>query len=623
MRHPEVASLGVNPLIHFLRARHSATAGADGASSTATTAGVAKLADGLPAMSSQQPPTVSAKASTELNAIVDYLKALDDDALIGALHRIEALVVVPRAREHFKSKAWQKLTKLGNIVLSKRSDYQRLLLIFGRAHLYRANESGAALILSLATQLFPENPEAHHYCGVANLRAKKVELAIFHLRSAFRLDPGNVSIKRELASALRQASRTAQASSESQAMASEATELLLEVFRVQPGPATAIAAARGLYEQRRHEECVSMLDEVIGAAPKLVEHLVLKSKALVGLNRIEEALATAELVLKLEPSNQPASFLLKTCRFLSGEGEPKSQRLGQILLAPNGSIKSRSLSENAEGPPQAPAGKNYEEVLSQLPYDWVHILSEKEPNEFDGRPELVQQLTNRLDPRAGFSDERGIKLWRRDALQNLARAGLVGSFSRDALKPFEAVHGSVPRRAPPGARAIVMSRNGAYKFGGGEQLLESMAGHYSSLGYEPLIVGTRPEFRGETGEANGFRFAFVDEDPAALRRFFLEQDAHLVHAISGLGFPVVEALAYTNIHFIYGVHYWREVLGQDDDGFFDHSGQPIPRPEFQYILSRATTVYANSVFTRDTIEKAFGFRCPVIYSVPKDIGVVQ
>jgi hypothetical protein len=84
---------------------------------------------------------------------------------------------------------------------------------------------------------------------------------------------------------------------------------------------------------------------------------------------------------------------------------------------------------------------------------------------------------------------------------------------------------------------------------------------------------------------------------------------------------VAEALTYTNIPFIYGVHYWREVLGQEDDGFFDAVGQPVPRPEFHYILSRATTVYANSVFTRDVIEKAFGVRCPVIYSVPKDVGV--
>ncbi len=95
------------------------------------------------------------------------------------------------------------------------------------------------------------------------------------------------------------------------------------------------------------------------------------------------------------------------------------------------------------------------------------------------------------------------------------------------------------------------------------------------LGYEPLIVGTRPEFRGEAGEVNGFRFAFVDDDPAMLRRFFLEQDAHLVHALSGTGYRVAEALTYTNIPFIYGVHYWREVLGHEDEGFFDADGQPV------------------------------------------------
>ena len=82
---------------------------------------------------------------------------------------------------------------------------------------------------------------------------------------------------------------------------------------------------------------------------------------------------------------------------------------------------------------------------------------------------------------------------------------------------------------------------------------------------------------------------------------------------------MANALSHTNIPFIYGVHYWREVLGQEDEGFFDDSGEPVPRPEFNYILSRASTVYANSDYTRDIIEKTFGVRCPVVYSLPKDI----
>ncbi len=613
-QYPEVMSMNVNPLLHFLRKGDSA------GSTVAPPALGAKMVE-RPSETADTTLAPKSKEPPRLNSVINYLKSLDDDALVSALHRIESSVVVPRAREHFKGKAWQKLTKLSNAVLNKRPDYQRLLLIFGRAHLYRANESGATLMLSLATQLFPESAEAQHYCGVTYLRAKNVDLAIAHLRSAFRLDPENVNIKRELASALRQASRTAQANSESQAMASEATDLLLEVYRAHPGPAGALAAARALYEQRRYEECLAMLDEVIEAETKLVEHLVLKSKALVGLNRIAEALTAAEQVLKLEPANQAASFLLRTCQFLSGDEESSSQRLGQITFAPDGAIRWKSLKPDTGNVSPNEANGEFQDVVAQLPYDWVQIVPQQTHVSLDPGQELVQHLTNQLDPRAGFHDERGIKLWRRDALQNLARSGLVKKPTIDDLKPFEALHTSVPRTVRPGARAIVMSRNGAYKFGGGEHLLESMAEHYRSLGYEPLIVGTRPEFRGESGEVNGFRFAFVDEAPAALRRFFLEQDAHLVHALSGLGYRVAEALTYTNIPFIYGVHYWREVLGQEDDGFFDAVGQPVPRPEFHYILSRATTVYANSVFTRDVIEKAFGVRCPVIYSVPKDVGV--
>jgi hypothetical protein len=146
-----------------------------------------------------------------------------------------------------------------------------------------------------------------------------------------------------------------------------------------------------------------------------------------------------------------------------------------------------------------------------------------------------------------------------------------------------------------------------------------MAEHYRTIGYEPSILGTRPEFRGQTGVSNGFPFAFVADSPAELRRTFLSADVRLVHAISGLGFAVAEALSYTNIPFIYGVHFWREALGTDtDENFFDDGGQPLARPEFHYILSRASTVYANSEFTRDVLERAFGVRCPVVFSVPRE-----
>lgn len=620
-RYPQVVERNVNPLLHFLRTR----GGASSASSIAAVEAMPSQSPEAPATEVPAEPTGARSRSRakepapRLSSLINHLKSMDDDNLIAALNRIEAAVVVPRARKHFREKAWRRLGELGGTVLGKRPDYQRLLVLCGRAHLYEGNAEGASIALALSTQLFPDSAEAQLYCGIAHVRAKRFDPGIAHLRLALKLDPASVSAKRELGAALRSAARAAQASAESQAMASEASRLLLEVYRAQPAPGPALAAGRTLYEQRRYEECIALLDEVGKDGAPLVEHLLLKSRALVGLNRIAEALAAAEEVLKLEPSNQAAGLLLRTCQFLSGDDEAGTHTFGEVVFGSDGAVQWKGLlPDGAEV--NAPSASSIEEVVAQLPYDWVQISMGSRQFVLEPGEEFVRRLALQLDPRAGFHVHGEIRLWRRKALLNLAQSGLLRDPAAD-LKSYEPMHASVPRPLRPGARAIVMSRNGAYKFGGGEQLLESMAEHYQSLGYDPMIVGTRPEFRGEAGEVNGFPFAFVDEDTSALRRFFLDQDAHLVHAISGLGYRVAEALAYTNIPFIYGVHYWREVLGQEDEGFFDTDGRPVPRPEFNYILSRATTVYANSVFTRNVIEKVFGVRCPLIFSVPKDVGV--
>ena len=65
---------------------------------------------------------------------------------------------------------------------------------------------------------------------------------------------------------------------------------------------------------------------------------------------------------------------------------------------------------------------------------------------------------------------------------------------------------------------------------------------------------------------------------------------------------------------------WREALGGDsDEGYFDEEGRPVARAEFRYILSRAASVYANSQYTRSILQSVYGVRCPVIYSVPREL----
>jgi hypothetical protein len=154
---------------------------------------------------------------------------------------------------------------------------------------------------------------------------------------------------------------------------------------------------------------------------------------------------------------------------------------------------------------------------------------------------------------------------------------------------------------------VVTSRNGGFKFGGGEHFIESVAEHYAEEGYSPVILGTRPELRGEERVFNGVRHVFIEDSAAAFRRFVIENDVALVHAISGMGFTVAEALRFMNVPFVYGVHFWRELLGGD----------------LKVVLARAAVVYANSRYTQKIIEDSFGARCPIIYSVPREVGAMS
>ena len=212
------------------------------------------------------------------------------------------------------------------------------------------------------------------------------------------------------------------------------------------------------------------------------------------------------------------------------------------------------------------------------------------------------------------------KLWRRETLVHLAETGLLAN-DLSNLGDFEAAYG-IPRE--PGSKRTValISRFGYSLFGGGEQYLVNIAVHYRSEGYEPILVGVNTDVEAEfDGVRDGVRVAFFKPDAAALRRFFLRSGVDLVHSISGVGSVVADALAGSRIPFVYGVHFWREMLrGEGSEAsFFTADGQPLARPEFQLILSRAASVYANSVFTRNLLETAFGLRCPLVFPVPGDV----
>jgi len=277
------------------------------------------------------------------------------------------------------------------------------------------------------------------------------------------------------------------------------------------------------------------------------------------------------------------------------------------------------------------------ECISGIKADWVSFFA-TEAELLPISTEFDLTGAGDVDSKVGrvfvkTTDGAPVPFWRRDLIINLLKSRLLTEPARwiDELSELGGViqTASSCEGVPPTAGVaqlaqsgpvIVMSKHGIIRFGGGEQFIDSMAEHYESFGYSPIVVGTRPERVGESGQQDGRQFAFVDENPDELRRYFVEQRPTFVHVLSGLGYQVTEALEFLSIPFIYGVHFWRDCLGRvaGDNRFFDGvDSRPIIRPEFRAIIERAAYVYSNSEYTRGILEQAFSIRTPVIYSLPR------
>jgi hypothetical protein len=146
----------------------------------------------------------------------------------------------------------------------------------------------------------------------------------------------------------------------------------------------------------------------------------------------------------------------------------------------------------------------------------------------------------------------------------------------------------------------------------GERFAESAAAHHARQGAEPAVVGA------VTGiglqEADGSGHLRVRKMPTELRRFLLENNVSLVHGISGAGPVVAEAIRFTNIAFICGLHFG-EMLPSSGDPFSAAEGV-YSRQQLLSIFERAGTVYTNSRIAQKFLEADFGVRCPVISGIP-------
>ena len=448
---------------------------------------------------------------------------------------------------------------------------------------------------------------------MTSLREGKVDATRHALKSFFRADTDMA--RRDMANALGVLAREEIAPDVRRSLLVDQIEILR--ILAESGDRTVrinaqIGLAAALCSVGQYSEAAAAADQALRWMPNSVKALVTKAKALVPQDAIGEARELYERVLDMEPHNQSVRTTLRILTTLAEEDAPVAEP-AVVTVLPKGLPLDQFLGFSHSGPQAS---------------NWICVTGARS----DADVTLSDLATLNAPATRHFgcvriSEGGGEKcFWRRDAVLGLIESGLVkGEDGGGSLDRFAAFYSADRAQASIGGSSrgtvMVTSRNGGFKFGGGEHFIESAAEHYADKGFSPVIVGTRPEFRGETRVEQGLRYVFIEESVAAFRKFVIDNDVRFVHAISGMGFLVSEALKYSNVPLVYGVHFWRELLGNEQDAnYFDSEGRPIPRKEFRVILARAATVYANSRYTQRTIEDGFGVRCPIIYSLPREIS---
>lgn len=530
---------------------------------------------------------------TANRALLRQIGALSDGELAGLLAAVDREILSERLARHEKAGDWERLSAFRRVVAGGANE--QLLTTLGRGAIKSHNHALAGRLTSAAAALHPQSFEANYLAGSARSLQGEFDEALRYLRLADRLEEGGVRAKREMALTLSRQLRE-DLPVERRARIREEHLATLRALSSAPEAGTRlkyrVPYATALYAAGRYEEAIAAADAILETAPNDTRTLMVKARTLVARNAVGEAHALYQRILELEPSHRGASINLRILAALI-EDEARGQDSRHVAVA--------RLDRLA--------------ALADAPETWIGVGAAGRTDD----PKVIAALSDAASRRVGCVEAGGGEFWHRDALKGLAESGLIASLDRAALarwKQFYRAPGGPPRRGV----AVLVSRNGAELYGGGEHFLEDAAQWHEAQGYEPVILGTRPELQGRQGALGGRRTAFTGEQPCDLRRFFLENGATLVHAISGMGFSVAEALSFSNIAFVYGVHFWNELLGDPQyPGYFDEvSGDALFRREFLVILSRASAVYANSRYTQKIIEDGFGVRCPILYAAPRD-----
>lgn len=145
-------------------------------------------------------------------------------------------------------------------------------------------------------------------------------------------------------------------------------------------------------------------------------------------------------------------------------------------------------------------------------------------------------------------------------------------------------------------RVGIVGRHGKKKFGGVEDFIDLLRSAYKDLGFETMVF--------ERTSSSG--------TPDELRRWIFANDIEILHTFSGMGVFTLEAVEGLSTRVIYGVHFWREVLGKNDGLYFDKNEKPVANDVFYSLLRGFDMVYANSPYSSRVIEATYGVRLPIL-----------
>jgi hypothetical protein len=144
---------------------------------------------------------------------------------------------------------------------------------------------------------------------------------------------------------------------------------------------------------------------------------------------------------------------------------------------------------------------------------------------------------------------------------------------------------------------------------GQEQFARAVAEHHAREGFKPILVGIRTGLGAHQTANGGPADMHVGGAVADIRRFLLEKEISLVHAISHASVGAARAVRFTNMILICGL--------RPDDAVRSGPSPPLmgtdhPVQDILSVFERADAVYANSPSLQKAIEEEFGVRCPVV-----------